>query len=218
MAMMLVPSHGLPGQEAPRPKQRLVLVGASIGKNWHFEQLDQRLGLAGYSFEYLGKDAFDKGPLIEELLRTSSKPHAVLIKECSTYFPGDEAQYRRAVAQWIDKLRRAGVEPILVTTAPIGEPSGYLERFKIGVKHLVGKPTWLDSITRYNDWLKSFAQEQRLAVFDLEAAVRGSERHRWLRADYAAGDSVHLNDTGYKAMDRAFAGFLDGWSRRLNQP
>lgn len=210
----LMTSHAMARTQS-QPPVRVTLVGASIGKDWHFDGIGERLKLSGYAFEYIGKNSFDKSPLIDDLLNRSDKPDAVLIKECSTYFPGDEARYRDAVIRWVGRLRRAGIEPVLVTTAPVAEPSATLARAKNWVKRVIGKPTWLDSITRYNDWLKAYASEQGLAVFDLEAAVRRSERERWLKSEYDSGDTVHLNQAGYEAVDRAFAEFLESWNRKI---
>lgn len=197
--------------------KRVALVGASIGKEWRFDQIGQRIGRTDYVFEYSGRNAFDKTPLIEQIVKSPDKPYAVLLKECSTYFPGDEAQYRRSVEQWVRELRQAGIEPVLVTTAPVGEPTGWLPKTKIWIKRALGKPTWLDSVTGYNDWLRAYAREQNLALFDLEAAVRRNEKERWLRAEYDSGDLVHLNPAGYRAMDQAFAEFLAQWRRNLSR-
>jgi len=190
--------------------KRVVLVGASIGKEWHIERIRERVSLPGYRFDYLGTYEFDKGPLIAKLVSDPDKPAWVMIKECSTYFPGDEQQYRRQVMDWVGMLRAAGIQPVLVTTAPIAEPTDYLSRAKLLVKRAIGRQTTLESITRFNDWLKQYARGENIPVFDLEAELRRSDKERWLRSEFDAGDRIHLTQSAYRVMDDSFAKFLVG--------
>jgi len=200
------------GKTRQEPR-RITLVGASIGQDWHFERLGDRVPLAEYKFSYVGVNAFDKTPLITGLVGGADRPDIVLIKECSTYFPGDIERYRRGVMTWVDQLRKSGIQPMLVTTAPVSEPFGSAARRF--VKKMLGKPDWLDTVTAYNDWLKVYAQHEKIPVFDLEAVLRRSDSERWLKAEYDVGDRVHLNAAAYKAMDRAFAAFLSGTQSRV---
>lgn len=188
--------------------KKIVLVGASIGKAWHIDQLAQREDLPGYSFGYVGVNSFDKGPLIDELITRKDKPDWVMIKECSTYFPGDEQRYHRSVEEWAAQLRRAGIQPVLVTTAPVSEPAGTIAKGRITVKHLLGMRSWLDDITAYNDWLRRYAAREHLPLFDLEAVLRVSDNNRYLKKEYGSGDMVHLTPVAYQAMDSEFTAFL----------
>jgi hypothetical protein len=137
--------------------KRVVLVGASIGNNWHFDRIGERVPLPGYRFNYVGVYSFDKGPLIQKLVTDPDKPDIVLIKECASYFPGDTEQYQRQFLSWVETLRAVGIQVVLVTTAPVAEPTDYIPRAKIFVKRLIGKPLQLDSIKQFNDWLKQYA-------------------------------------------------------------
>ena len=190
--------------------RKVVLVGASIGKAWHFEDLGRRSNLPGYSFAYLGKNAFDKGALIQELVAEKERPAFVLIKECASYFWSDTSNYRQSLMAWVGQLRAAGIEPVLVTTAPVSEPEGVIPRAKIAVKHLLGRPEVQTDLTAYNDWLRQYAHQERLPLFDLEAVVRISSDDKHLRRDYDSGDGLHLSNAAYHALDREFAGFLRG--------
>ncbi len=193
--------------------KRVVLVGASIGKDWHFEQIGQRVQRPEYEFGYTGCYEFDKSKLIQGLIAEANKPEVVLIKECSTYFPGDAEAYKKQVMSWVAELRAAGVKPMLVTTAPVGKPTGAVAQAKLKVKKILGKPTWLDSITQFNDWMKSYAQQEGIPVFDLEAALRLSPEDRWLKPEYDSGDMVHLTPAAYSEMDRQFAAFMSDWEK-----
>ena len=128
-----------------------------------------------------------------------------MIKECATYFPGDLAAYQRSVEAWVQEIRRVGVQPMLVTTAPVAEPTDLLGRAKALVKRALGRPATQEGVVAFNDWLKEFARRERVPVFDLEAVLRRSASERWLRAEYDSGDRLHLNAKAYAAIDRAFA-------------
>jgi lysophospholipase L1-like esterase len=194
---------------APAPaEKRITLVGASIGDAWRFDRLGERVALPGYRFAYVGVYAFDKGPLVEQLASAAERPAVVMIKECAAYFPGDLDAYRRNVTSWVERLRRAGIQPLLVTTVPIARSPGYLGRAKHVVKRALGRPTRIDGILQYNDWLKEYAARERLPLFDLEAVVREGPHDRWLRPDFDAGDQLHLNAAAYRAIDDAFAALL----------
>ncbi|HSN20008.1 MAG TPA: SGNH/GDSL hydrolase family protein [Usitatibacter sp.] len=213
LAFMVLSVAGAGGADAANrtaaPKT-VVLVGASIGEGWKIERLAERTGLEGYALRHVALYEFDKTPAIEALLRSAQKPDVVMIKECSTYFPGDLVEYRRKVAVWVRMLREAGVQPVLVTTAPLGAPEGAVERGKSGLKRLLGRDSAADGIAAFNDWMKAYAERERIPLFDLEAVLRRGAGERWMKPEYDSGDRVHLNAAGYRAMDRAFAQFLSG--------
>lgn len=197
------------GRPSATDKQ-VVLVGASIGAGWKIEHLAERAGLSGYDFRYVGVYDFDKTSAIEAIVRGPGKPDVVMIKECSTYFPGNLAEYQRKVKGWVKMLRDAGIAPVLVTTPPLDVPDGAIQRGKEEVKHLLGRGTAAEGIAVFNDWLKTYAAQERIPVFDLEAALRRAPGDRWMKAEYDSGDRVHLNAAGYQAMDKAFTQFLSG--------
>lgn len=193
---------------ATKPDLKLVLLGASIGQEWRFDKLPTRAGLSGYRFEYQGVNAFDKGPLVDSVLAQSRKPDYVLIKECSTYFPGDQALYQERIVSWVLKLRAAGVRPVLVTAAPVEPAHNWVHRTKDLAKRAIGRSTWADEVMRYNDWLRDYARRENIPLFDLEAVLRIGPDNRYLRPEYGIGDYVHINDQAYRALDREFVSFL----------
>lgn len=90
-----------------KEKKRIVLVGASIGQEWNLPELSRRVGNDDYVFESLAAWQFDKTEVLEEtlmrpkrkfrltrtylkgFLEPNPKPaDVVIIKECSSYFPG----------------------------------------------------------------------------------------------------------------------------------
>jgi len=209
----LMGATAMAATEQYRPK-RVVLVGASIGKDWNFERIGERVALPGYQFEYRGVQAFDKEPLIQTLANSADKPNIVLIKECSTYFPGNFEDYKRRVISWVGILRAAGIQPGLVTTPPIDESADFVLRAKNMIKRMIGRQTTFDGIVQFNDWVKRYAEREHIPVFDMEAALRRNERERWMRSEYDVGDTVHLSKGAYQVLDEAFARFLTGWNKR----
>ncbi|MDH4188387.1 MAG: hypothetical protein OEV08_15465 [Nitrospira sp.] len=208
MTALLCGATAMAGPEKTRQSKSIVLVGASIGKAWHFEKLGERAHLSGYRFGYQGVYDFDKGQIISQLVNDSSKPDVVLIKECATYFPGNTEQYQQQVMSWVEALQKAGIQPVLVTTAPLAEPTAFPSRAKTYIKQQLGMPVPYDSITSYNDWLKEYALRKNIPLFDLESVLRRNESERWLKPEYNSGDGLHLNDAAYTVMDRAFREFL----------
>jgi hypothetical protein len=97
---------------------------------------------------------------------------------------------------------------VLVTTVPVAEPPGIVGRVKYLVKHAIGRPTRIDTLIEFNDWLKDYARREQVPFFDLEAVVRRSAGERWLRPDFDSGDQLHVNAEAYRAIDGAFAAFL----------
>lgn len=205
---LLAPNTGVAMNPVPEGKSlegtRLVLVGASIGKAWDFPRLGERTGLKGYRFEYLGvPDTYDKSVAIDELRRRKGKPHAVLIKECSTFFPGDIEAYKSQMRRWVAELKADHMRPVLATVAPSARPSGVMPEIKSAIKSLLGRPNRFDQITAYNAWIREYAQSEKLPLLDLERELRISEGQPYLDSRYDIGDQVHLNQEAYKRLDKA---------------
>ena len=187
----------------------IVLIGASIGKGWDFPQLPERVGIEGYKLEYIGVfDTFDKSSAIDEVVKRTHKPNAVIIKECSVYFPGDIDVYKNLIIAWINKLHASGIEPILATSVPPGKPTNLTYKFKEFVKDLMGKPKKIEQLATYNDWLRQYAIDNGIKLFDLEKILRVSEENRYLKEEYDRGDHTHLNQPAYETLDINIKPFL----------
>jgi lysophospholipase L1-like esterase len=132
----------------------------------------------------------------------------VLLKECAAYFPRDAEDSRRRIEGWVERLRRSGARPVLLTTVPIARPRTYSARAKYRVERALGRETRIEGLLAYNDWLRGYARREGIPLFDLEAVVRESETERWLRPEYDAGDRLHLNGAAYGVIDEAFSAFL----------
>jgi len=200
-----------PATQFPRPPRHVVLLGASIGRAWNISSLPARIQNREYTFEYVpGDSSFDKSDRLREVLsRSENKPDAIFLKECAAYFPGRQEAYQSLMKRWIRECREKGVIPIPATVVPVTKLHSF-KKFLIDILKLrnpfaFGGPFNAKrnrAILEYNDWIRAFGKEQGLQVLDLEAAVRRSERSRFLRSDLARIDGLHLNQKAYRILDQ----------------
>lgn len=200
-------------------KKHVVLLGASVGKEWKIESLPERLKQAGpvqgYHFEYVGEYAFDKTEALMKILQgTQNRPDAIFIKECAAYFPGDLRQYQELMKGWVKECKKVGVIPIPTTVVPVvsSKNKSIKERGKDFIKFLIGRPTTafqLEGIFQYNDWIRQYASQEGLTVLDLEGPLRTSQKDRSLRIDLHSGDGLHLNAKAYEILDSIVIPTLD---------
>ena len=187
--------------------KRILLIGASVGDSWNIAKLPERTKLAGYTFESVAEYQFDKSQVVEGVITTGDKPDFVILKECAAYFPGDLQRYKQFIQGWVATLREHHITPILTTVVPVTTPSLLSLSY---VKHLVKKVTRnrvpvderLPYLLEYNDWVRSYAAQEGLALLDLEAALRNNQQERKLRDDLAAEDGLHLNEQAYRVLDK----------------
>ena len=139
------------------------------------------------------------------MTRKKNRPDVIILKECAVYFPGDLEKYKGLMKEWIADCRQAGVIPIPTTVVPVVRESGIVTLGKDLIKSIIGRPISgkrLEEILQYNDWIKTYAINEKLKVLDLEAVVRISREDRSLRLDLHSGDGIHLNAAGYALLDK----------------
>lgn len=189
-------------------KTRVLILGASVGKSWEVSGLPSRLNDNRFEFEAVQAWKFDKTEALEEVLMrpkrkfkptktylkgffepSPQKPDIIIIKECAAYFPGDLASYKQQVKKWVAAIREAGRLPAIATVSPITE-----SRTRV-------HPGRIESIREFNDWVRRYAEEEKLPLLDLEAAMRADEKSRLLKEEYSK-DGLHLNRKAYDVLDR----------------
>ncbi|MDP1813236.1 MAG: SGNH/GDSL hydrolase family protein [Leadbetterella sp.] len=164
----------------------VVLVGASVGKAWNFEQAPSRLGLgADVVFGNRTIYEFDKSRVIEELAQYPFPVAVVIIKECAAYFPRELEASKQKVVEWVNLLREKGKLPMLATVVPVTR------------EHDATHPGRFQSILQYNDFIRDYAARENIFVFDLEKAVRSSDTDRHLDIELAQRDGLHLLQRAY---------------------
>lgn len=202
-------------------QKRIMLLGASVGKAWNLKEWPARTNSAGYSFESVAFYEYDKTPALEEILiRPKRKfqltrtyvmgffkpaprlPNTIILKECAAYFPGDLPTYQSLMQQWVERVRKAGIEVVLATVVPVTRTNQTTH------------PGRIEAIRTYNDWIRSYAAQERLPLLDLEAAVRVDDKTRFLRDDLTSGDGLHLNKQAYEILDRTLRETLEATAAR----
>ncbi len=201
--------------KADASKKNVMFVGASIGKAWKLAEYSQRTGDRAHSVEFIAVYQFDKTEAIDEILMRPKRkfhftlsyikgffrpspvlPNIIVIKECSSYFPGDIALQQELVQKWVKRIRDARVEVILATVVPVTRARAEAVQGKI------------EGILAYNDWIRDYAKKEKITLIDLEAALRKSDRERSLRDELNSGDGTHLNQKAYEILDNLLRDLL----------
>jgi hypothetical protein len=192
----------------------IALIGASIGREWHIESWPARVRTNRFTAESLAIWQFDKSEAIHEILlrpgrkfrftRTylrslleppPKKPDIVILKECSSYFPGDLQAYETEVRTWVRRLESGRFRILLATVVPVTSARSARE------------PGKQESLIEYNRWIREYARGRNIPVLDLEAALRAPDS-TYLQDGFAAPDGSHLNATAYAVLDRTLLAAL----------
>jgi hypothetical protein len=208
IAVPLVRHNSKQMSKQPANTSHIVLIGASIGQAWHLADWPSRLKTPRFTAESVAAWQFDKSEAVQEVLMRPSrkfrptrtylrslfqpppkKADIVILKECSSYFPGDLALYERSVESWASQLQANHSTVILATVVPIT---------RARAQQSPGKQ---EDLLKYNEWVREYARQHGFQVLDLEAALRADERGSYLRDDFAAPDGSHLNPSAYVVLD-----------------
>ena len=166
----------------------IVLVGASVGKSWNFPQLTQRYQIGkDIALSYRCRYDFDKSAELNNLLNAPFPVYAIIIKECSAYFPRDLKSSEKQIKAWVSQIRSRNIIPVLATVVPVTR-----ERDN-------SSPGKFKSLLKFNDFIRDYAAREDIPLLDLEAALRISDTDRHLRPDYAQPDGTHLIPEAYNA-------------------
>jgi lysophospholipase L1-like esterase len=196
--------------------KHIVYIEASTVNNWKLDGFAARTGIERYRLEVVPEYDFDKSRAVAQAFAGASRPDVVIVQECSVYFPGDLDAYKRQYRGWIVDIRARGTQPVIATVVPPARSRGWWQDSKDFVKERVlGRPSQYEQVLAFNEWLRSLGAELSVPVFDLEPIVRRSDVDRHMRAEYDAGDGIHLNRVAYERLDRGLVDFLD---RHIPQP
>jgi hypothetical protein len=193
----------------------VVLIGASIGQSWHLAEWPTRVRVSDFSAESVPAWQFDKSEVLEEVLMRPArkfqptrtylrslfqapprKPNIVILKECSSYFPGDLSTYQRSIEDWVSRLQAKQIKVILATVVPVTR------------SRAAQSPGKQETLLKYNEWIREFANQHGLRVLDLEAALRVGDSDKYLRGEFAATDGSHLNSAAYGVLDETLRRLL----------
>lgn len=200
---------GSEGADGTVKKTRVVLIGASIGQAWELSDFAHRAHDDSVVVESIAAWQYDKSDALDELLmRPNRKPKltlsylkgffqpdpqpadVIILKECSSYFPGDLKRYKASMIDWIQRAQSAGKGVMVATVVPVTRKRAEMDKGKMEV------------IREYNDWIRAYARQEKLALLDLESALRDNDKERFLRGDLTIGDGSHLNKKAYDILDK----------------
>lgn len=184
------------GKVPQHKKKYIVFIGASIGRDWHLEELPNRQpSLHDTDIIYWPEYKFDKKKIIEHVLKIPIKPELLLLKECAAYFPRGEKESIKELKRWFGLLEESDIKSVAVTTVPVTnnhDPGKYVGR--------------AESIAHYNKLLR----QAEFDLFDI-ATVLASEKtaEQSLAMQYAVADGLHLNDKAYHILDQTLVDYLE---------
>lgn len=190
------------GTVAMAAEKNIVFIGASTGNRWNLPEFPQRVHAPEYKMEFKKIYQFDKSTLVNEVVKRPQKPDAVILKECSVYFPGQQEAYKKQFASWIAAIKQAGIKPMIATVVPPAESKGFVQDTKDFIKvRLLGRDDQYRQVIDFNNWLRDFARREQIPLVDLEQALRRSDSDRHMVDRFNAGDGIHVNKTAYDMLD-----------------
>ena len=185
-----------------------MLIGASIGQTWHLAEWPARAKVGGFTAESIPAWQFDKTEVVDEVLmrpgrklrptRTyvkslfqppPSRANIVILKECSSYFPGDLTVYKSSIQNWVSRFQAKQIMVMLATVVPVTKARAEQD------------PGKQESLVEYNEWVRQYAQQHGVMLLDLESALHTDETGRYLRDEFATSDGSHLNAAAYAVLD-----------------
>jgi len=173
-------------ERTPSDQAYVVLVGASIGRQWHLGDLNKRVSGDGVVFSSRAHYDFDKTDTLMPLLDLKVKPDAIIIKECADYFPRKHDESTTKLMKWVDQVKKSGVQPILATTVPVTQTGPKSE----------SQP----SIVKWNTFVRDYAQQHQIPLLDLAVALQVSDINDYLKDEFAKEDGYHLTTAAYRQV------------------
>jgi hypothetical protein len=172
------------------PQKYIVLIGASVGSDWQINKLTERVPISSsFSFGFRVQYNFDKHEPINRLMNLPVPVYAIIIKECSAYFPRDIDNSMADIREWVGLIQSRGIVPVLATVVPVTH------------KHDKDHPGKFQSLLKFNNAIKTFAQENDIIIVDLEKTLRISAEDRHLKDEFAQEDGSHLIPRAYHVLD-----------------
>lgn len=197
--------------DSPNVKQvsstaTLVLAGASYVGGW------KEPALPGYKVINRGVGGDETHQVLARFDKDvlAARPSTVLIwghiNNVHRAPPGGiEAAKEKAKADYREMVTRAranGIDVILATEVTVSEAVGFANRLVAYINDLRGKQNyngWVNEHVRdLNAWLRTYAKEQGLPLWDFEQVFDDGEGFRKL--EYSSEDGTHINAAGYAAL------------------
>jgi len=167
---------------------RVVFLGASITNRWDFTRYFPRFNMVNRGVG---------GQLVPSMLARYKrdvldlKPKAAIIKYCSINIRPrlPLSVLRDAMTMMTTLAKQHDIIPIVSTIIPPGKPEAHIGDFSV-----------IDSLNKFNDWVRGFASEHNVHLIDFAKAIEDSEG--FLPRDCST-DPVHVNEKGYAILAEA---------------
>jgi lysophospholipase L1-like esterase len=181
--------------EGTAPENRVVFFGASITRRWDLESDFPKVNMINRGVG---------GQLVPGMLSRFKrdvldlKPDAVIIKFCSINIrPHQQLQMlQEGMTMMAEMAQTKGIKPIISTIIPAGKPEAHIGDFSVA-----------DSLNKFNDWVRSYAESSGLPLIDFAAAIEDDQGY--LPRDCST-DPVHVNDKGYGILAEAVQPVISG--------
>jgi len=186
----------------------LVIIGASYAADWG------RPNLPGFSVINRGVGGDETSAVRARFERDvlAAKPAAVLIwghiNNIHRAPPGEMAAVRERIKEdvrdMVKRARDSGITVYLATEVTLPEAVGFGNRVAALIGSLRGKQSYAKKINteviEVNHWLRAFARQQNLRLFDFERAFDDGAGFR--RREFSKEDGSHISPEGYAALTR----------------
>jgi len=169
---------------------RVVFLGSQITRGWDLDRYFQSYeainrGIIGQRFSGF---LLRFKPDVLDL-----KPAAVVIEFSSYNFRPENSveEFQDYTTCLADLARSNGIQPILCTVMPVRSDFDVEMEIPYSVN---------DSLSRYNDWLRNYCQEQNLGFVDFYDLLADDEGY--LLEEFSSGQ-ILLNQDGYELVSEA---------------
>ena len=185
----------------------IVMIGASFVEGWDVSQIDRFVvvnkGVSGETSSDMlvrfDRDVVSLGPTYVIIWGFINDIHRSERNTIGATLERARANFRAMV----DLSRKNGVIPIVATELTIFGGKTYIEKIKtVLLEKVVGKESYRAYVNKHvlqvNEWMKSYAREERIMILDLHQALSGKNGIR--KEEYTTPDGTHISTDGYKKL------------------
>jgi lysophospholipase L1-like esterase len=187
----------------------IMIIGASFVEGWDVSKIDRFVvvnkGVSGETSSDMlvrfDRDVVPLGPryviiwgFINDIHRSERNTISATLERTRTNFKA-----------MVNLSRKNGVIPILATELTIFGCKTYIEKIKTFLlEKVIGKESYRAYVNKHvlqvNEWLKSYAREERLMIVDFNRALSGKDSVR--KEKYTTPDGTHISSEGYQELTR----------------
>lgn len=194
--------------KSPSSSRPVVIIGASYARNWNPSKL------FGYSVVNKGVGGEQTHEVLARFPRDvqAQNPRAVVIwgfindifRSSPQELPAKLVKTRDNIRAMVDRAKRSGIKPILVTEVAMPRPTKWTDRLAGWYGTLRGKQLYREYVNAHvvetNHWLRELARERKILILEFEKLLAAEDGYR--KVEYASEDGTHLSPAAYEAMTK----------------